>query len=120
MTANLRRTFCHLVGVILCIVATASLADPLDQHLAKSFPTQSPIYIGYESVSGANTAHDQKKYLILDFRFVTQPKQPNLQASISKICHTLLHDRGLLKQLDSQGYDMISVAFDRHYQYDCL
>lgn len=119
-TSFLHRMLCPLAGMVLCTAAMTVQADPLDQHLAQSFPTQSPVYIGYESVSGPNTAHDQKKYLILDFRFVKQPRQLNLQASISKICHTLLHDYSLLKQLDSQGYDMISVAFDRHYQYDCL
>ena len=119
-TSFLGRTLCQIIGVALCMSALTARADQLDKHLAKSFPTQSPVYIGYQSISGPNSAHDHKKYLILDFRFVKQPRQPNLQASISKICHKLLHDYGLLKQLDRQGYDMISVAFDRHYQYDCL
>ena len=109
-----------LATASLALLAGQSVADPLDQHLQSAFPSQSPVYIGYESIKGPNSAHDGQQYLVLDFRFVQQPREPDLQASISQICHTLLHDHDLLRKLDSQGYNMISVAFNRQYQYDCL
>ena len=33
---------------------------------------------------------------------------------------TLLEDRDLIRQLSDSGYDMVSVAFDRRSQFDCL
>jgi hypothetical protein len=43
-----------------------------------------------------------------------------LQASVHKVCMTLLKDRELIRQLSDSGYDMVSVAFDRRSQFDCL
>lgn len=92
----------------------------LGQQLASNFPTQSPVYIGYERVGPQNTAHDQQQYLVLDFRFVNKPNRHRVQQAVAQICHSILHNYGLLQQLDNQGYNEISVAFDRQYQYDCL
>jgi hypothetical protein len=33
---------------------------------------------------------------------------------------TLLKDRELIRSLSDSGYDMVSVAFDRKSQFDCL
>ena len=33
---------------------------------------------------------------------------------------TLLKDRALVRSLSDSGYDMVSVAFDRKSQFDCL
>lgn len=100
--------------------AWSSPGDSLEQQLASDFPTQSPVYIGYERVGPRNTAHDHRQYLVLDFRFVNHPSQQRVKQAVAQICQSILHNYGLLKQLDSQGYDKISVAFDRQYQYDCL
>jgi hypothetical protein len=32
----------------------------------------------------------------------------------------LLKDRDLIRHLSDSGYDMVSVAFDRRSQFDCL
>ena len=109
-----------LLVLLLASWAGPATADRLDERLTRTFPTQSPVYIGYERISGPNTAHDHRQYLILDFRFVNKPDHKHLQAAVARICHRVLRDRPLLRELDHQGYDEISVAFDRHYQYDCL
>jgi hypothetical protein len=33
---------------------------------------------------------------------------------------TLLRDQDLIRRLSQSGYDMVSVAFDRRSQFDCL
>jgi len=100
--------------------AGAARADGLNDQLARTFPTQSPVYIGYQKIAGPNTAHDDRQYLILDFRFLNKPDNRHLQAAVARICHQIIRDHSLLRKLDSQGYDEVSVAFDRRYQYDCL
>lgn len=44
----------------------------------------------------------------------------NSQASVHRVCKTLLKDRELIRSLSDSGYDMVAVAFDRQSQFDCL
>ena len=62
-----------------------------------------------------------RKYLVVDFRFTGQElASEQLQASVHKVCMALLKDRDLVRSLSDSGYDMVSVAFDRQSQFDCL
>lgn len=113
-----------LLGTMLLLsfsgLAWSAPGSSLEQQLASNFPTQSPVYIGYERVGPQNTAHDHQQYLVLDFRFLNKPSNRRIQQAVAQICHSILHNQGLLRQLDHQGFNEISVAFDHQYQYDCL
>lgn len=98
-------------------------AENLDILMSKLFPQQQPAYIGFDSVERNPvkvSAPTDRKYLIVDFRFQLAPETEQLQASVHKICMALLRDRELIRSLSDSGYDMVSVAFDRQSQYDCL
>lgn len=99
-------------------------AENIDVLMSGVFPEQLATYIGYESVEREDipvSAPVERKYLIVDFRFATgEPGAEQLQASVHKVCMTLLRDRELIGELTRAGYDMVSVAFDRHSQFDCL
>ena len=62
----------------------------------------------------------ERKYLIVDFRFESEPPQEQLQANVHRVCMALLKDRELIRSLSDSGYDMVAVAFDRKSQFDCL
>ncbi|MEP1216756.1 MAG: hypothetical protein ABJM11_17000 [Marinobacter sp.] len=113
-------------GAIALLLAAASqpvAANNLDLLLSGIFPDQQATYIGYESVEREDipaTSHIERKYLVVDFRFKSDPASDQLQASVHKVCMTLLKDRELIQSLSDSGYDMVAVAFDRQSQYDCL
>lgn len=105
------------------ILATHARAENLDVLMSGLFAQDQPTYIGFDSVEREDipvTAAVDRKYLIVDFRFQTPPANEQLQASVHKICMTLIRDRDLIQTLSDSGYDMVSVAFDRQSQYDCL
>lgn len=101
----------------------AAAKDNLDLLMDGLFPQQQPAYIGFDSVaredSPASSAFE-RKYLIVDFRFDAAPAKEQLQASVHKICMTMIKNRDFIQSLSDSGYDMIAVAFDRQTQYDCL
>ena len=115
-----------LTGAIALLLATASqpaTASNLDLLLSGIFPDQQATYIGYESVEREDipvTSHIERKYLVVDFRFKSEPPNGQLQASVHKVCMAILKDRELIQSLSDSGYDMVAVAFDRQSQYDCL
>lgn len=98
-------------------------AGNLDLLLSGLFPESQATYIGFESVERqaipVNSAIE-RKYLIVDFRINGNPGTEQLQASVHKVCMAMLKDRDLIRDLSEQGYDMVSVAFDRKSQFDCL
>lgn len=108
------------------LLASAPMAhaENLDVLMSQVFPPAQATYIGYESVERQDipaTAAVERKYLIVDFRLASgRVASDQLQASVHKVCMTLLKDRDLIQQLSDSGYDMVSVAFDRHSQFDCL
>lgn len=108
----------------LLLPALSAKAENLDVLMSQVFPQEQATYIGYESVERDDipaSSAIERKYLIVDFRFeATQPPVEQLQASVHKVCMTLLKDRDLIRQLSDSGYDMVSVAFDRRSQFDCL
>ncbi len=105
----------------LLFVASISEADELSQVLQSHFSQDAEAsFIRYESVE-QNTLDEfgVQKYLVMDFN-TPLASQIDLQQSIHVICSRVLADRALIRRLSDQGYDMISVSFDRQSQYDCL
>lgn len=109
--------------VFLLFSAGPATAGNLDLLLSGLFPAHQATYIGYESVEReaipVSSAVD-RKYLIVDFRLKDNPDTEQLQASVHKVCMAMLKNRDLIRDLTDQGYDMVSVAFDRQSQFDCL
>lgn len=99
-------------------------AENLDIVMSQVFPQDQATYIGFESIEREDipaTSAIDRKYLVVDFRLVaSQPAAEHLQASVHKVCMALLKDRELVRSLSDSGYDMVSVAFDRRSQFDCL
>jgi hypothetical protein len=108
----------------LLLGAGSATAGNLDVLLSGLFPEHQATYIGYESVEREIipvSSSVDRKYLIVDFRLKDSPDtEEQLQASVHKVCMAMLKDRDLIRDLTSQGYDMVSVAFDRRSQFDCL
>ncbi len=107
----------------LMTAAGPAAASNLDLLLSGLFPEQQATYIGYESVERnviPVASSVDRKYLIVDFRLTGDPGIEQLQASVHKVCMAMLSDRDLIRDLTDQGYDMVSVAFDRRTQFDCL
>lgn len=114
---------CSTLLLLGFAMATSARAENIDVLMAGVFPRDQATYIGYDSVEREDIPKSspvERKYLIVDFRFVVEPGQDQLQASVHKVCMTLLKNRELIRSLSSAGYDMVAVAFDRQSQYDCL
>ncbi|WP_372965062.1 hypothetical protein [Marinobacter sp.] len=113
--------FCALTT---SFVATSVQAGNLDVLMQQVFPANEATYIGYESIEREDIpelAPVDRKYLVVDFRFKgQQPPPQKLQASVHKVCMTVFGDTQLIQSLSDSGYDMVSVAFDRQSQFDCL
>ncbi|MBE0484676.1 hypothetical protein [Marinobacter sp.] len=113
-----------LLPAAILALATPAHAENLDVLMSQVFPNHEATYIGYESVEREDIpelAAVDRKYLIVDFRFTEpQPAVEYLQAGVHKVCMTLLKNEGLVRSLSDSGYDMVSVAFDRQSQFDCL
>lgn len=113
-----------LTAAVLPFVSSAASAENLDVLMSKVFPPSEATYIGFESIERQDiplNASIDRKYLVVDFRFPSsQPGTHTLQASVHKVCTTLLKDRELIRSLSDSGYDMVAVAFDRQTQFDCL
>lgn len=95
-------------------------ADPISQTLESHFQHSPDIhFLSYEKVEQSKPdAFGSYRYLVMDFQ--TTPNNPSIQSSIHSICSTVLNDLQLIRKLSNEGYDMISVSFDRQSQYDCL
>ncbi|MGM0767839.1 MAG: hypothetical protein ACQEV6_07430 [Pseudomonadota bacterium] len=111
------------VALLVVLGAPTAHGENLDVLMSNVFSGEQATYIGYESVEREDipaSALVDRKYLIVDFRFPSQPGEDQLQASVHKVCMTLLKNRDLIRTLSDSGYDMVSVAFDRQSQFDCL
>ena len=113
-----------LSGLVLGLSSAQVSAENLDVLMSQVFQANEATYIGYESIEREDIpaqASVDRKYLIVDFRLASnQLASGQLQASVHKVCMTLLKDRELISYLSDSGYDMVSVAFDRRSQFDCL
>lgn len=111
------------IALLLAMASQSAAAGNLDLLMSRVFPDQQATYIGYQSVEREDipaSSHVDRKYLVVDFRFASDPARDQLQASVHKVCMALLKDRELIRSLSDSGYDMLAVAFDRQSQYDCL
>ncbi|RBW51291.1 hypothetical protein [Marinobacter sp. F3R11] len=120
---NIQNLICT-TAVATLFSASAAQAENLDIVMSQVFPQDHATYIGFESVEREDipvSAAIERKYLIVDFRLAApEPASEHLQASVHKVCMALLKDRELIRSLSDSGYDMVSVAFDRNSQFDCL
>lgn len=118
------RLFSLFTTAALSATASHAQAEDLDILMSQVFSQTEATYIGFESIEREDipaVAAVDRKYLIVDFRFTgQQPARDQLQASVHRVCTTLLKDRELIQSLSDSGYDMVSVAFDRQSQFDCL
>lgn len=77
-------------------------------------------FLGYQSIDVVEQgAADPVRYMILDFRYDDTPAPEALQASVRQICHSILLNRPLIRDLSHLGYDQVAIAFDDDNQYDC-
>lgn len=117
------RLIATTIFFLLVSAGPAAASGNLDLLLSGLFPANQATYIGYESVEREAipvSSAVERKYLIVDFRLNDNPGTDQLQASVHKVCMAMLKNRDLIRDLSNQGYDMVSVAFDRRSQFDCL
>lgn len=101
-------------------LAAVSEADELSNVLKTHFDKASTLkFVTYESVDEAHAdEYGTMRYLVMDFDSAIASN--DLQGSVHHICSSVLQDQGLIRRLSAEGYDMVSVSFDRQSQYDCL
>ena len=123
---NSVRTFQLAYATVVCpkrtifgINNTDELASRLHSHFNANSSDISARFINYERIDQLHTDEfGGMRYLVMDFKLLTASN--DLQGSIHQICNTVLADRELIRDLSHNGYDMVSVSFDRQTQYDCL
>ncbi len=100
-------------------IATVGEADELGAVLEAHFePAASVEYLQYERVDHVHAdQYGPMSYLVMDF---ATAQEDRLQQQVHAICSRVLNDEPLLRRLSHEGYDMISVSFDRQSQFDCL
>ncbi|MFC4260721.1 hypothetical protein ACFOZ5_17025 [Marinobacter lacisalsi] len=117
------RSLTYLTGLLLGLMPLLASAENIDMLMNRLFPQDELTYIGFDSVERTDiptTSGVDRKYLIVDFRSNRDESRETQVARVHEICMTLLGNLDLIRDLTQQGYDMVSVAFDRHYQYDCI
>ncbi|SRR5690554_1106704 len=112
-----------LAGLLCFLTAIPASGENIDLLMTRLFPQHELTYIGFDSVEREDiplASGVDRKYLIVDFRSNGKSTREQQITRVHRICTTLLGNRTLVSDLTRQGYDMVSVAFDRHYQYDCI
>lgn len=118
-----QRPVSYATGLLFSLMPVAATAENIDVLMNRLFPQDELTYIGFDSVERVDIpeASDvDRKYLIVDFRSSEEASRETQVTQVHEICTTLLGNLDLIRNLTHQGYDMVSVAFDRHYQYDCI
>lgn len=112
-----------LPGLLAGLLSLPAKAEDIDLLMNGLFPKGELTYIGFDSVEREDIPEASgldRKYLIVDFRSEQKDNREDQVARVHKVCSTLLENSDLIRDLTRQGYDMVSVAFNRNYQYDCL
>ncbi|PAU82267.1 hypothetical protein CK501_03735 [Halovibrio salipaludis] len=105
--------------LLLTPAATAGASERLEDRLASTLKQVNASYEGYEHATVPEDGHP-KTYLLLDFEGDNLSRREQRQERIHHICSRILTNRDLVEDLSRRGVHMVSVAFDRQYQYDCL
>jgi len=105
--------------LLLTPAATAGASERLEDRLASTLKQVHASYEGYEQATVPEDGHP-KTYLLLDFEGDNLSRREQRQERIHHICSRILTNRDLVEDLSRRGVHMVSVAFDRQYQYDCL
>ena len=109
-----------LAGAFLLGFSAQTLAeDSLGKRLTATLEQLHASYEGYERATVPENGY-AKTYLLLDFDGRNLSRREERQERIHHICSRILTNRDLVRDLSRQGVHMVSVAFDREYQYDCL
>jgi len=105
----------------LAVVSFRSDADTVHDAIRSNFELEPALqFINYESILPSHAGDfGGIKYLVIDFEPL-RTAQLTLQPAIHRACQKILNDIPLLTQLSVEGYNMVSVSFDRQHQYDCL
>lgn len=93
--------------------------ERLEERLAKEMREMGTDFLGHETVAVPEDGHP-KKYLLLDFEKHENAQHEERQERIHNICTRILRNRELVRSLSADGFHMVSVAFGRRHQYDCL
>ncbi|MAL97209.1 MAG: hypothetical protein CL583_02045 [Alteromonadaceae bacterium] len=121
-----RKTAQRTLTVLFCglfcgLLAVPAVAQTLKVQLETALAAQPAPFTGFETAAEAlPDAPGADKYLVLDFRFAEPQPEEQLQASIHRICQTVLLNQQLVKTLSDDGFNRLAVAFDRESQYDCF
>ena len=91
----------------------------LEERLETALGEVGGEFLGHESVAVPEDGHP-KKYLLLDFEGQQSARQQDRQQRIHSICMQILKNRELVRDLSRNGFHMVSVAFNKRFQYDCL
>ena len=105
--------------LLLSPITVAGTGDSLEERLATTLKQLHASYEGYEQATVPENGHP-KTYLLLDFEGDNLSRREQRQERIHHICSRILTNRDLVEDLSRRGVHMVSVAFDRQYQYDCL
>ena len=109
-----------LAATLLLSPATvADASERLEDRLAATLKKLHASYEGYEQATVPENGHP-KTYLLLDFEGDNLSRREQRQERIHHICSRILTNRDLVEHLSRRGVHMVSVAFNRQYQYDCL
>ena len=117
-------------GLSLTVLALILTASPLsgaseaqtgelEKRLETALGEVGGDFLGHEAVAVPEDGHP-KKYLLLDFEGQQSARQQDRQQRIHSICMQILKNRDLVRDLSRDGFHMVSVAFNRRFQYDCL
>jgi len=106
-------------ALLLSLSAQTAAEDSLDDRLTASLEQLHASYEGYERATVPENGH-AKTYLLLDFDGRNLSRREERQERIHHICSRILTNQELVKDLSQRGVHMVSVAFNRDYQYDCL
>lgn len=109
-----------VTGVLLLSLSALTAADDdLEQRLTATLEPLHASYEGFERATVPENGH-AKTYLLLDFDGHNLSRREQRQERIHHICSRILTNRDLVRDLSRRGVHMVSVAFNRDYQYDCL
>ena len=106
-------------ALLLGLSAQTPAKDGLEKRLTATLEQLQSSFEGYERATVPENGH-AKTYLLLDFDGRSLNQRSKRQERIHHICSRILTNRDLVRDLSRQGVHMVSVAFDRNFQYDCL